>query len=86
MFFHFVQTATYLLFICVGDCFFWGGGFSSLFHEQAYSYRHDSPVFCGCVFSTARVVTIHQVLDDVAATHTTPVRVYIATRGRKEVD
>ena len=31
-------------------------------------------------------VTIHRVLDDVAATHTISACVYIATRGRKEVD
>ena len=30
-------------------------------------------------------VTIHRVLDDVAATHTTSTCVYVATRGRKQV-
>ena len=42
-----------------------------------------------CVLSTAAMVltvTIHRVVDDVAATHTSSACVYTATCERKEVD
>ena len=69
-----------------------GGWFSSFFQEQqAYRYRHDK-LRSGALWSVcfppqwSLTVTICRVLDDVAATHTTSACVYIATRGRKEVD
>ena len=91
IFFHFVQTATYLF--VWGILWFFGVGGFPLFFKK--SKRIDivmidsAPVALWSVCFPPQwslTVTICRVLDDVAATHTTSACVYTATRGRKEVD
>ena len=73
-------------------CFFGVGDFPLFFKKSKHIdivMIHSAPVALRSVCLPPQwslTVTIHRVLDDAAASHIISACVYIATRGRKEVD